>query len=95
VTWEAVAAVATPLMVVALAGWIRWSIKTAVRETVNGGLTRIQTTVNGVAESQAHLDQRLDAHDQRHGQEQRQLLAALDRQGIAPPDGWRRRGGDG
>ncbi len=97
-TPETSAAILIPLLIAGLAGWIRWSIRTAVehtvRETVNGGLSRIQATVTGVAEGQAHLEERIEAHDRRHGHEQLQLMAALSRQGVEPPDGWRRRGGD-
>lgn len=69
------------LVAAMLAAWIKWSIRTAITGVVNGSLAEVS---QGVARVEAWTK----AHDRRHGHEQQQLIAALDRQGLAVPDGW-------
>jgi hypothetical protein len=68
-----------------LVAWIRWSITTAVRlsiqTTVNGKVDAVQRTVDDIVERQK-------AHNSTHLVEQAALLAALARQGFDLPDGW-------
>lgn len=83
-TTEAIIATIGAVVVLAITGlaaWIKWSIRTAVTSVVEGSLKEVSQAVSRVEAWTA-------AHDRRHGHEQQQLIAALSRQNIAPPDGW-------
>lgn len=64
-----------------LVAWIRWSIRTAVRDVVNGKIDQLNITVQ-------KIDRWTMVHDTRHIGEQAALLSALSRQGFEGPDGW-------
>lgn len=84
----AVAAVILGLVVI----WIRWSLRTAVREsvleTVNGKIDRLYNEVTQVKGTVETVNRWTYKHDRRHKHEQQQLIAALRRQGFEAPDGW-------
>jgi uncharacterized membrane protein YccC len=75
-----------------LVAWIRWSITTAVRlsiqTTVNGKVDAVQRTANELQRSIDDIAERQKAHNSTHLVEQAALLAALARQGMDIPDGW-------
>jgi hypothetical protein len=78
----ALSATLTTAVVGLLVLWIRWSIRTAVKEVVNGKVDQVQRTVN-------HISEWTVKHDTSHDVQQGALLAALARQGFDVPDGWR------
>lgn len=85
---EAVWAITATVVAGGIAAWFRFTLKVvrrdvenAVRSTVNGRLDRIDAKL-------ADLNSWNAKHDRRHSQERRQLLAAMDRNQLSPPDGW-------
>jgi hypothetical protein len=67
---------------------VRWAVRQGIRGQINGHISAVEKEVVSVHRSMDALHARFDSHDRRHDHEQRQLIAALDRQGIHPPDGW-------
>jgi hypothetical protein len=82
-TQEAIAmmSVAATVFSGLMVAWIRWSIRAAVKETVNGKVDRVNGKVDEVLAW-------MKIHDATHSAEQLALLSALGRQGLSPPDGW-------
>lgn len=83
----------------AVGAWIVWSVRTAVRQevtrTVNGRISGVagqvedlDRKVDSLSDGQERMTRRFDRHDRRHEHDRRQLIAALSRQGVEPPDGW-------
>lgn len=72
----------------ATAALLKWAVRTGIEQSVNGQLTAVDLKVDGVVASMNALHVRFDSHEQRHTYEQRQLVAALDRQDFQVPDGW-------
>lgn len=64
-----------------LIGWVRWSIRTAVKEVVNGRIENVIGTVN-------RIEDWTKRHDGQHNYDRNALLSALHRQGVDGPDGW-------
>lgn len=67
---------------------VRYAVKQGIRDQINGQVTSVETKVDKLGKSLDAVHTRMGSHDRRHEYEQRQLIGALDRQGIAPPDGW-------
>lgn len=69
------------------AAWVRWSLTTAVRiaveKTVNGKIDRLSEDVARAATDSRAVREWSEDHDSVH----RALTDALNRQGIARPDG--------
>lgn len=78
----AFASIVATAVVGLLFAWIRWSIRTAVKEVVNGKIDLLTTTVQ-------KIDRWTLMHDTRHVGEQSALMSALARQGVDGPDGWK------
>lgn len=90
VSGAAVIVFATTLALVL--SWVKWSLRTAVKEsiteTVNGKIDSLTVTATDLKDSVQRVERWTEKHDRRHLHEQKQLIAALNRQGVDAPDGW-------
>jgi hypothetical protein len=84
--------VSAAMIVGLLVAWVRWSIGTAVRlsiqQTVNGKVDAVQRTVDQLQRTLDVILETQSKHETSHTVEQSALLAALARQGLDLPDGW-------
>jgi hypothetical protein len=84
--------VSAAVLVALLVAWVRWSIGTSVRisiqATVNGKVDGVQRAVDQMQRTLDVILETQSRHETAHTVEQSALLAALTRQGLDLPDGW-------
>lgn len=67
---------------------MRKDVGDVVKTTVNGKLDRIEGQLTQQGGDLDHLRRWSERHDRRHADDRRQLIAAMERNDLSPPDGW-------